>query len=508
MKYIILTLALLLKPELSFAQQGANLMVQGIQSYKQNNFAEAALRFHKLTNTKGVSGERLAQANYYLGLSLYNLKLYQASSYPMIKVMRSDSKKYKQKAMERLITISNKLGDQHILDFVMSKMQVAELEKLAIDVYYYKLGSVSYERGNLDEAINYLKQSVGKNARNEPALNLLGLIYLKKDEPQKAIEAYTQLLALYGRKPSTNTKKGYITINLARAYYQNKNYEEAARFYRRISKDNSAYRESLTELGWTYLQMSRVRSALGVVQTLHTPYYENYFEPESLVLRAILLNYMCQFDEAEKAVKSFTDNYESTLNIISNWTSQPVTVAKAIAEINFASEVLINEKDLSLVVSNYKGQIPFKVTRSILKDYRIKNIYDTYVLVREESRLAKNKFGTGKGSLNLFLDKIYKGRLNYYKNQLAVRYKDVILNMEKNITYYNQQIKFVNYEILEAKKTQIRIKIATPNSSVNDSVNRNFYVKNGYRYWPFNGEFWIDEIGNYQYLGVNRCGQE
>ncbi|MBY0452121.1 MAG: hypothetical protein K2P92_03730, partial [Bdellovibrionaceae bacterium] len=281
-------------------------------------------------------------------------------------------------------------------------------------------------------------------------------------------------------------------------------------FYRRISKDNSAYRESLTELGWTYLNLSRVRSALSAMQTLHTPFYENFFEPESLVLRAILLNYMCQFDEAEKAVKSFNENYESTLNFLNNWTGQTVTVAKAIAEINYATEVLKSENgEAAADMNSYKGQIPFKVTRSILKDSRMKNLYDTYIMVRDESRLAKKSLGTSKNSLSLFLDKIYAGRQNYYKNELATKFNDVILSVEKNITYYNQQIKFVNYEILEAKKSQLRIKIgANSKTTINDEQNRNFYVKNGYRYWPFQGEFWLDEVGNYQYLGVNRCEQE
>ena len=130
------------------------------------------------------------------------------------------------------------------------------------------------------------------------------------------------------------------------------------------------------------MQIGKVKSALSVIQTLHTPYYENYFEPESLVLRAILLNYLCQFEEAEKAVKAFNDNYENTLEVLSNWTSQTITVADAIAEINFATEVLKNEgASAAAALSTYRGKIPFKVTRSVLKDYRMKGLYDTYLMV-------------------------------------------------------------------------------------------------------------------------------
>lgn len=496
----------------SVANANITTLKQGVKYYQQGNFVAAATTFHKLTNTKNLKEELVIQSNFYLGLSLYNLKLYQASSYPMIKTIRSNSKKYKQKAMEKLIAISNRLGDQHMLDYVMSKMQVTDLEKLAVDVYYYKLASVSYDKNLIDQAITFLKLSVEKNPNNESALNMLALSYLKKNDTENAINAYNKLLSLYSKKANNNSKKGYTTLNLARAHFQAKSFEDAAGYYRNISKDNSAYRESLTELGWSYLHLGKVRSALSVIQTLHTPFYENYFEPESLVLRAILLNYICQFDEAEKAVKSFGDNYESTLNVLSNWTNQTITVADAISEINAATEVLRSERtnvSNEEEMNNYKGKIPFKVTRSILKDYRMRNLYDTYLAVRDESRIAKKAFGGSKNNLNPFLDKIYAGRTNYFKNQLAMKFNQVILSLEKNIMYYNQQIKFVNYEILEAKKSQLRIKIASKDkSTVNDDQNRNFYVKNGYRYWPFQGEFWIDEIGNYQYLGVNYCEQE
>jgi Flp pilus assembly protein TadD len=494
----------------SLASANIAQLKQGVKYYQQGNYVAAAITFHQISNGNSMKDDLLDQANYYLGLSLYNLKLYQASSYPMVKVIRSNSKKYKSKAMEKLIEISNRLGDQHILDYVMSKMQISDLERLAVDVYYFKLASVSYDKGLLDQSIGYLKKSIEKNPNNESSLNLLGLANLKKNETQPAIDAYQKLLSLYAKKPNYNTKKGYTVLNLARAYYQAKSFDDAAEYYRGISKDNSAYRESLTELGWTYLQIGKVKSALSVIQTLHTPYYENYFEPESLVLRAILLNYLCQFDEAEKAVKAFNDNYENTLEVLNNWSSQTITVADAIAEINFATEILKSEgPSATAAMNNYRGKIPFKVTRSVLKDYRMKGLYDTYLLVRDEQKNAKKYFGGQNTLLNPFLDKIYAGRLNYFKSQLATKYNQVISSLEKNITYYNQQIKFVNYEILEAKKSQLRLKIANnEKTSAAEEQNRNFYIKNGYRYWPFQGEFWIDEIGNYQYLGENRCEQE
>lgn len=528
-----------------------SLLKEGVKYYRQGQYVNAAIIFHQLTNFDKISVDNKARSNYYLGLSLFNLKLYQASSYPIINAIRSDSKKFKQKSLEKLIAISNKLGDQQMLDLAMTKMLVSDLEKLAVDVYYYKLAFVSYEKNKLDQAIKHLKSSIEKNPKSEAALNLLALSYLKKNETDNAIETYTKLLSLYESKSSQDSKKGHILLNIARSYFQGKKFNEAAKVYRSIPKDNDAYRESLTELAWTYLNLGKLRSALATLQTLHTPFYENYSEPESLVLRAILHNYNCQFDDAELVVNTFNNNFVNVLDILHNWTSQKNNITDVLAEISYATEALKNisadKKYGSELAKNYNGKIPFKVVRSILKNNSVENAADTYTMVKNESRLAKKYFSTSQSSLRPFLEKIYEGRVGFYKNQLANNFNQVVLNIEKNMAYYKQQILFVNYEILEAKKSQMRTKalaeeklsegsdaetkdsdesaakemlseapsdqpaveiLVKPEPPIKENYSRSHYVKSGYRYWPYQGEAWIDEVDTYQYSGENLCVQK
>ena len=54
-------------------------------------------------------------------------------------------------------------------------------------------------------------------------------------------------------------------------------------------------------------------------------------------------------------------------------------------------------------------------------------------------------------------------------------------------------------------KNQLKVKIIGAEQTVDQDATRDFYAQNGYRYWPFEGEYWRDEIGSYQYVGVNRC---
>lgn len=501
-------------------QADTEMLKSGVASYKKGDYSTAATSFYKLTNMAGLSDEMLAQSNYYLGLSLYKLKLYQASSYPIIKAVKSNSKKFRQKALIKLVQVSNRLGSQRMLDIAISELKPEDLANMAADIYYYKLASVNYEKNNIDKAIADLNTALMKNPNNEPSLNLLAISYLRKNETDKAIETYTKLLSTY-KAGDTGAQKSYTLLNLARAYFQAKKFDKAIEYYSQIPKTSAAFRESLTELAWSYLHKGKLQTAVGVLQTLHSPYYENYYDPESMFLRAILLNYTCQLDEAEAVIKSFNTNYVNILEILENWTDQPVDVTRTMVEVDYASEVLRSErknrKYHSGLMRDYNGKIPFKVTRSVLRDNRMKNVYESLETVKGELDLARKTFKDDKLELKPFLEKIYGGRVDYFKQQLASTFHKLLLDTAANLSYYKDQFSFVNYEIFETKKVLLKQKIqtqkgaaASDNLEIKKTVaqSRGAYESAGMVYWPFKGEYWKDEIGNYQYFGENFCVQE
>lgn|GEM_PF-6139372 len=503
----------------SVASADLALLKQGVSDYKNKSFVNAAIKFYDLTKNNSLDEELKIKAEYYLGLSLYSLKLYQASSYPIVKVIQSKSNKYKKKSLLKLIAISNKLGDQRMLDFALSAIDVNDIQKSADDIYYFKLASLSYDKGDMSGAINHLKTSIGRNPKNEAALNLLALSYLKKNETENAINSYLKLLELYDGRESSHIKRSYTVLNTARAYFQAKKYAQAVEFYIKIYKNSEAYRESLPELGWTYFYLGQYAKAQGVLQSLHSPFYENFFEPESLVLRAILLNYNCNSEAAEVVVNNYNSNYSNILKILTDWAALKANIIDVMAEVNYANEVLLNEKskkESSIeTIKNYGGKIPFKVTRTMLKDSRLKAITDTFLIIKNESESTKKLFGNIQNSLKPYLDSIYDDRINFYNNQIVVIFNKVVQGLEKKLSYYTQQMMFVNYEIIDEKKKQTRVRSnqADQFTEVSDRQEKNKKIKissvsKDMKYWPFDGEFWKDEIGNTLYFGESLCVQE
>jgi hypothetical protein len=71
-----------------------------------------------------------------------------------------------------------------------------------------------------------------------------------------------------------------------------------------------------------------------------------------------------------------------------------------------------------------------------------------------------------------------------------------------------EQNGFLRFEMISGKKGALKKEIAGKGpvrTQVDENTAREFYVQNGYEYWPFEGEYWLDEIGNYHYVGVQAC---
>jgi hypothetical protein len=66
-----------------------------------------------------------------------------------------------------------------------------------------------------------------------------------------------------------------------------------------------------------------------------------------------------------------------------------------------------------------------------------------------------------------------------------------------------------NAALIEVEiNTKIRerlIEAKVPSSIV---VNYDAEVKKGYEFWPFEGEFWRDEVGSYAFATSSVCGEQ
>jgi len=294
---------------------------------------------------------------------------------------------------------------------------------------------------------------------------------------------------------------------LARAHYNAKHWAEAVSFYREIPKDNDVYRQAQIELTWALFRSAQFRSALSVVQSLNTPYYENFYNPEALVLRSLILLFICQTEDLEKSIQLFQKNYLSTLNVLNVWNGSNYSAAENFKEVEQTLTQLKKIQGGNL--PTFKGRLPFFVLRSILEEPDIKLKISYLNKIKVEKRNLNVLF-QGQTPFLKFGTKIIDARIKNISNEIGEMIKSQLQEKEAELSEFASQFEFINYELLNLKKEQAKKKVmASADSPVAQQINkddkREFYIQNGYQYYPFQGEFWRDEIGNFQYVGVNRC---
>ncbi|KYG65529.1 hypothetical protein AZI86_00165 [Bdellovibrio bacteriovorus] len=473
---------------------GSAALEKGRALFNKGSFANASFEFFKEN-----SPSELTKGRYGFGLSLYRLKLPHLASIPMMTVATQAEGKLQKKALDTLVKISYETNDNTLLHYAINKLSVEDLEETSQEVFFNRLADYNQENGKYDEALRNVDAVLKKNPDNEKAIFTGGLVYLKKDNPIKAQEFFKHLASSFEQKAPNDEMRGLALANYARALYQGRNMAEAENIYRQIPKDHSAYRKVQMELAWTLFRGGKIRSALSSLQTLHTPFYENFYDPESFILRAIILIFACQGDEAMKAVKAFQKNFAGLDDSLTAWLKNSATQASVIAELQAAQA---NIKDPR---AKKKSQLPFFVVRTLMDEQPLRGLLKVKADILTEQQTFLRLFKTAKNpGFQNYAKKAYQAKLRSLDKNIARVFKARIENFQKEYRDLDAQVEFLQYEILEEKKRASKAKLTGP-LTVDANEKRSFYVQNGFRYWPFTGEYWIDEIGNYQYLGVNRC---
>jgi hypothetical protein len=146
--------------------------------------------------------------------------------------------------------------------------------------------------------------------------------------------------------------------------------------------------------------------------------------------------------------------------------------------------------------------------RTILDESDIKSGMRYLKRIVDEKRRYERVFARSPGVLD-YGRKIIDGRRRSTEGQLAQATKAHLVQKSKDFVAFSTQMDFLKYEVLNGQRERLKAKVASENSSqpqqIDEDLSRNYFVQNGYRYYPFQGEYWRDELGNYQYVGVNSC---
>lgn len=479
----------------------SNQLSQALALVRAGNYLQAAPQLYSLSRRPEFVTERM-QIKYILGVCLMELRLYQVAAFQFVDVVRRGDNKYVRQALEKLSIVADQLGDDTLLNYAISKVRIDEFPGNQKDIVYFRLGEIKLKNNEAGEAAQ-LFSKVPKGSRYYyAALFKRGEAYLQGNRMNDAIQAFDELLSARAGAPVTDPTRVQALMALARSYYQAQDWDKSLEYYREIPRDSDLWHDAIFESTWASLRSAKFRSTLSLLQTIHSSFYEDYYVPESLLVRGIVYLYICKFDETEKTLNLFEKSYTPVQNAVSSFVDTIKDPAYYYSEMEKAYSIRREKKPIQGL------KIPYMIARHILDEGDVKRSF-AYIRSLNDERLKLESYGPqfSRSPLGVYSMKVLANRYKNTKVAIGEMARNHMIAIKADLRDFFEQASFIRYETINGKKESLKKHIAGKDieHQVDENIDRNFYVQNGYEYWPFDGEYWIDELGNYHYLGKQNC---
>jgi tetratricopeptide (TPR) repeat protein len=494
------------KPVVTVEQKIDQRFQKALDMVKEGNYQDASMLLFTMSRTKEYESRHM-HIKYILGLTLYEMKLYQSAAFQFVDVVRDGNNKYVKKALEKLSLAASILNNDTLLNFALTKIELNEFPKNYHDMLYYRIGEIYRKKNAMEEAVKSFSKVKPGSPWFAKAKYLTGLSLVQMGKLPEGLKEFQELVDERSDKSLTDTSRNAAILGMARVLYQQKKWDSAIEYYRQIPKDSEFWHDTVFEISWAYLRAAQFRSVLSSLHSLHSPYYEDLYLPESILLRSFVYLFICQYDEMEKTLDYFDKSYRpvqrSITEVIQN-SKDSKALYDEVAKVSSDFAELRRNKNKR---SSYK--IPFVVSRTILKEGDFQRTH-SYVqkLLEERKKIRELSSQWRKSGIGQYAEKAVLTRLEIAQ---ATGGKQVLAHLNRiklDLEGLFEQHGFARYELLKGRKENLKKQIAGKGlgaAQVDDSNARDFYISNGFEYWPFEGEYWLDEIGNYHYVGVQSC---
>ncbi len=480
---------------------------QGMAMFSQNRFAPAAsLFFNSISYPKDRKEKR--DAEWYLAESLNNLQLfYSASKYYSVIVRRgySNENPYFRRAMERLGEINRtlSLGQAHIVQLFSKKIDPTAIPGPARGFYFYYLGVERFARKEYEPAASYFQKVPGGSAYRPGALFHLGVIANLNGQFSKAVDYFQDVRTSTPREGIQKDLSEMASLNIARVHYEAKRYERAIKFYGEVPRQSPNWLSAHWEGAWAYFMIQKHNEALGLIHTIHSPFFEHRHFPEAYILQAITFLRLCRYDRVNEALKNFQKRYKPVFadvkSLQQKFRGNPRGYFKVVN--SYESKSLDRYRNAFEVLDEVSRSDSY---REAIQTIRASNRELDYINgysanwktsgllneLREFLNSKKTAAATDSGRRMLGLTGLYFDSLKDLSDQTG------LIQAERMLGKVNELRKKLN---ITAAKSKIKFIGGLQELPEGATI----------EYWPFQpNEYWEDELGHYVYNTESLCSRQ
>ncbi len=369
-----------------------------------------------------------------------------------------------------------------------TKFFVGNLSQEFQDRFHYFLGEFFYDFNNFSKARKFLDLVSETNSIVAKARYLKGLILVKEKKYRSAVKMFEQSVVAAEELGAEEGTRDLAYLAIARIAYEVHNYSGAVYYYRKVPRSSVRVGQALFEAGWSYFMQGNYRNALGVFHALHSPYLDYRYYPELYILEATAYLNLCRFSNARDAVDTFQERYAS----------ESVPLKKFLAS-HTTPKALFD--GLTQAANGGEGvNLPASFVESVLGDIDFYNLYRTVRDLEGEIDLLKVE-GQSLGDYANDLRARVEAQHRRSVTEVGIKIQQILKGADTELTHLTIKATEVTFEIDNAEKIALEAEIQKAYAGeieeegvVGVTAAASLLVGDRVQLWPFEGEYWEDEL--------------
>jgi tetratricopeptide (TPR) repeat protein len=498
---------------------------QGKRLFDAERWSEAALVLKRVVDGETGDDEGNKQiAQYHLAICLYRLQFYQAS-YGIFSAVAD--KPNHLKFNETLLWLSKLATQLPEPADIIERVGKYKTEQIARfnnpqqrDLYWqlnYLLGRYKYRNRNYEEAVSLFEKVDKKSKYNVQAQFFTGISFVQLRKSVPAVKSFQKIVTAIddGAEGVEDERRmrDLAFLSMARTYYSasvrlddnnvptidaNK-LSAAVKYWNRVDVASEYWLDALFEESWAYFMAGDYTHALGNIHTIDAPYFPNSFYPEADILKAVISFTICQYDDATTIVARMKKKYEPIKKELEAILNRFKGEGSEQQFFQFLKDVRAGKANLSKTIR--------PVVENALSDRQLlRNLEYVRVLDEEDGRFKKAPASFKNSPLgNDVTDALNLAR------DLAIRNAGTLAKerYQRNLDELNEHLRDASkilIDITSAERNKLDQQVVSGQLSKEESkVYGRVKPDDEHVLWPFDGEYWRDELGFYRQVVTSKC---
>lgn len=439
---------------------------KGYAQFSKKKYLKAVAEFHTFMQHSTPDDEDYEWAEFFFGVGLHKIGFSNAAMDILAHlVMRKPNPQIVSYCLELFEKIIETQPYDHdlLINRVLCDQEYGFIQGELINFVNYYQGIYAWQHGFWKWGAEHFSQIKPKTHYHNRYLYQKALLAVYQDNIEDAIVTLQQILK---NKDESDHLLDDVRRTLARLLYEKGEYREADRLYWQIQENILGQSRNLMERAWAHYRMGNAERAMGLLYAFEAPSFKTAFTPEYYILKSFIYKDVCHYQRAMDMVAQFKSRYGATLEKI------------------YQRQGPRENRELLMVILN--------------KD-EIKDLFE-YTERLENERNELDKFSQTP-KLRSYLKEIYDLKMSQSKRDLRKAVDKAYEKLANGMLEYEEEAYLMEYEIgldMYQRVSEVHFDGVEEKSEEKKS-------DKGLSIYPFQGEFWNDELADYRVILPNKC---